>query len=202
MRLISCVIFLFFITSNLEASDIINVIDDFYRSFNTLEGKFIQKSTIKELNKTTTFSGKFFMKKDNLHLRYHGKKPNLVYVHNKEMIIYKPHDKTAFKMPFDENKYGQTPLALLSGLIDIKADFNHKEITENRLLLIPVKGMGQIVEIELSVSREKGFPIDTMVILDKHGNKTEIIFQEVVVNSKIDNKIFRFTPPEGTTILQ
>lgn len=202
MRLLSILFILVISVSNLEASDVIKTIDEFYKSLNTLEGNFVQKSTIKDLKKTSTYNGRFFMKKGSLHLRYLGEKPHLVYINNNELIIYKPNDKTALKMPFDEAKYGQTPISLISGLTDIRSDFNIKTVSEKKVSLTPIKSMGQIVSIDISIDEEKAFPIQTITMFDNQGNKTEMVFKDVVVNSKIDNRVFRFTPPEGTTILQ
>ncbi|MFQ3573812.1 MAG: outer membrane lipoprotein carrier protein LolA [Thermodesulfovibrionales bacterium] len=202
MRLLLIVFFLLVSNISVGASDVVGTIDEFYKSLNTLEGNFVQKSTIKELKKTTTYNGRFYMKKGSLHIRYLGDKPHHVYINNNEMIIYKPSDKTAFKMPFDESKYGQTPLSLLGGLTDIRSDFNIKRLSDKKVSLTPVKGIGQIVNVEITVDDNKPFPIDTINMIDNSGNKIEVVFKDVVVNGKVDSKVFRFVPPEGTTILQ
>ncbi|MCX8027049.1 MAG: outer membrane lipoprotein carrier protein LolA [Thermodesulfovibrionales bacterium] len=202
MRLIIVVLLLLTFTSEIEATDPVSIINDFYKSLQTIQGNFIQKSTIKELKKTMTYNGRFYMKKGSLHIRYQGEKPHLIYINNNEMIIYKPAEKTAYKTPFDETKYGQTPIALISGLTDIKSDFNIKKISEKRLSLTPLKGMGQILNVDISINEDKEFPIESISMTDKVGNKIDVVFRDIVVNKEIDSKIFNFVAPHGITILQ
>lgn len=202
MRLLIIILSILAFVSDSYASDPVDVLSNFYKSVDTLQGDFIQKSTIKDLKKTMTYTGRFYMQKGNLHVKYLGDKPHFIYINNKEMIIYKPSEKTAYQTPFDETKYGQTPIALISGLSDIKSDFSIKKISEKRLSLTPLKGMGHIQNIEITINEGKDFPIDIISMLDKAGNRIELTFKKVIVNGELDNKIFRFLPSGDITIIQ
>jgi len=195
------VIFLLFQSTTARGLEEIYTLQDFYKSYKDIEGRFIQKSFIKELNKSLSYEGTFYVKGKKMYLDYKGKRPQKVYVTESEIIIYQPKEKTAFRSSFDESKYGQTPLALIKGLTDIKNDFQTKKLSQNVLSLKPLKTMGNIEEIKVYLSTENPFPISKILLNDKTGNHIEIIFTGVKVNEGIRDAVLMFNPPSDVTII-
>ncbi|MCX8070036.1 MAG: outer-membrane lipoprotein carrier protein LolA, partial [Thermodesulfovibrionales bacterium] len=105
------------------------------------------------------------------------------------------------KSRFDESRYGQTPLALINGLTDIKKDFQAKRLADKVILLKPIKSMGNIIDIKLTLDENNTFPISKMVLTDNKEGYIEIIFLEVKVNQGLKDSLLRFNPPSDVTII-
>ncbi len=174
----------------------------FYSALKDAEGSFIQKNRIRELGKTIAYKGYFYLKHDKMHLEYRGDNPHRIYISEATLIVYNEKNKTAYKMSFDERQYGQTPVALLRGLADIKKDFQIKKEGEDRFILKPAKGIPNVERFELRLSKDEGFPVESLVMVDSAGNSTEITFKNVKFNQGVSERVFKFIPPQGTTIVE
>ncbi len=189
------------ITFASQADDEVLKIQKAYENIKDIKGSFVQKSYIKDLKKTDTYKGQFFIKSPKMRWEYKGDKPQIVYITGEDMIIYQKKEKQAFKARFDRATYGQAPIALLGGFGDIKKEFDVSTKAEHRLLLKPKKPMGNISHIELSLS-DNEFPIESLTITDTLSNKIEINIKDVKTNTDLKDKLFEFSPPEGVNVLQ
>ncbi len=183
-----------------SADDGVARIQKAYEHIKDIRGAFVQKSYIKDLKRTDTYRGQFFIKPPKMKWEYKGDKPQVIYITGEDIIIYQKKEKQVFTSKFDRATYGQAPLALLSGLGNVKKEFD-VSTKNNRLLLKPKKPMGVISYIELSVSAE-GFPIESLTVVDSLSNRVEISLKDVRTNTGISDKVFDFYPPEGVNILQ
>ncbi len=200
------IISLFFVTcysllvTVVFADDEVARIQKAYENIKDIRGNFIQKSFIKDLKRTDTYKGQFFIKPPKMKWEYRGDKPQTIYVTGEDIIIYQKKEKQVLTAKFDRATYGQAPLALLSGLGNVKKEFD-VSASKGRLVLKPKKPMGNIAFIELTVS-SGSFPIEAMTITDNLSNKIEIFLKDVQTNTGISDKVFEFYPPEGASILQ
>lgn len=174
-----------------------------YEKIEDIKGSFVQKSTIKDLGRTDTFSGTFMIKvPSRMRWQYNAgdRQHTEVIINAGQIIIYQKDDKQAFKGGFDRDSYGQAPIALLGGFGDIEKEF---DVTpkDGKLLLRPKKGMGSVVSVEIVPSGGE-FPISTMTIVDRRSNRIEITFRDVAVNSGIKDSAFLFTPPKGVSVYE
>ncbi len=183
-----------------SADDEVARIQKAYEHIKDIKGNFTQKSFIKDLKRTDAYKGRFFIKPPKMKWEYGGNKPQVIYVTGEDIIIYQKNEKQVFTAKFDRATYGQAPLALLSGLGNVKKEF---AVSANKggLVLKPKKPMGNIAYIELIVS-SGSFPIGGMTITDNLANKIEISLKDVQINTGIREKVFEFYPPEGVNILQ
>ncbi len=193
---------LVFLASIAIADSPVDRLQGFYTSLKDIEGSFIQKNRIKELNKVVSYNGHFYLKQNKLFVDYKGQNPQKVYITGPEIIIYNENQKTAYRMPFDERRYGQTPVTLLRGFADLKAEFDIKVIDHKRLILKPLKSGSNIERIDLSLSEGQEFPLSSFVLTDNLGNSTEIVFKGYKVNQGISDRLFIFIPPQGTTVVE
>ena len=184
-----------------QADDEVLRIQKAYEHIKDIRGNFIQKSYIKDLKRTDTYKGQFFIKSPKMRWEYKGDKPQIVYITGDDIIIYQKKEKQAFKAKFDRATYGQAPIALLGGFGNIKNEFDVSIKAEHRLILKPKKPMGNIVQIEL-ISSDNEFPIESLTITDSLSNKIEIFLKDVKTNTDLKDKLFEFSPPEGVSILQ
>ena len=188
----------------LDSADLLaEKIEKAYTGLKDIKGNFIQKSFIKDLDRTDTFKGTFMIKMPSrMRWQYRGgdKQNTEVVINNDEMIIYQKQDKQAFKGKFDRETYGQAPIALLSGFSDIRKEF---EVTkkDGRLLLKPRKPMGNVLSLAITPS-DSGFPIESVTIFDKHSNRIDIAFSDIAVNTDVAESAFVFSPPKGVSIYE
>jgi chaperone LolA len=182
------------------AAEKVAAIQKAYEGIEDIRGTFVQKSTIRDLKKTETYKGHFFIKAKKMRWEYKGEKPQAVYITGKEIIIYQPLQKQAFKAPFSHATYGQAPIALLSGFGSIDKEFT-AALKGEKLMLTPKAPMGNVTGVELTPSDE-GFPIKALTVIDRLGNRVEITFSDVKTNTGIRSGTFIFKAPEGVAVLE
>ena len=171
-----------------------------YANIKDISGSFTQKSHVKDLKRTDTYTGQFFIKPPKMAWEYKGDKPH-VYINGDTIVIYQKKEKQAFRAKFDRNTYGQAPIALLGGMGDITKEFEVSLKKEHRLLLKPKRPMGNIAHVELSTS-DDSFPIESLTIVDTLSNRIAISFKGVKINTGLSDRIFEFSPPAGVNIIQ
>lgn len=172
-----------------------------YENIKDISGSFIQKSHIKDLKRTDTFKGQFFIKRPmKMKWNYKGDNAQDVLIDNDKIIIYQKKEKQAFKGKFDRETYGQAPIALLSGFGKIQEEFNVSE-KNGKLILTPKKPMGGIQTIEIEPSGGE-FPIKSFVINDTYANRIEMTLKDVKINTGLEDKFFELSLPKGVTIYE
>ncbi|HET6514060.1 MAG TPA: outer membrane lipoprotein carrier protein LolA [Thermodesulfovibrionales bacterium] len=174
-------------------------IQNAYQGIRDVKGSFIQKSLIKDLERTDTFKGSFMIKMPaKMRWHYRGdEKETEVVINGEELIIYQKKEKQAFKGRFDRQTYGQAPIALLGGFGSIEKEFEVMKKGE-KILLKPKREMGTVVSIEVTPS-DGEFPIAAMTIIDKRSNRIDITLKDVHVNSGINDGAFDFSLPKGAS---
>lgn len=182
-----------------ELEDKISRLQKAYEGVTDIRGSFIQKSTIKDLKRTDTYKGDFFIKPPlKMKWVYGGNAAQDIIVNNDAVLIYKKSENQAYRARFDKETYGQTPVALLGGLGRISDEFT---ITArgDELLLKPRKTMGTITSIRMALSGE-GFPVRSFTIYDSRSNVIEVELKEIRVNTGLKDSIFDLSVPKGVSI--
>lgn len=170
-----------------------------YEHIKDLSGDFVQVSVLKDLDRTDTYKGEFFIKPPlRMKWVYKGSAAQDVTINGDTILIYKKKDKQAYTGKFDRSTYGQTPVALLSGFGRIRDEF---DVTGegNTLLLKPRKSMGTITEIKIILS-PAGFPISSFIIHDTYSNVIRIELKDVKTNIGIKDSLFNTAPPKGASV--
>jgi outer membrane lipoprotein carrier protein len=195
---------LFFSCSALSASSIdeeLQKIQKAYENIKDIRGNFVQRSYIRDLKRTDTFNGQFFIKiPKKLRWEYKGERPQEVFINNNEILIHQKKERQAFKGRFDWSTYGQAPIALLNGFGKIQEQFSVSE-NKGNLLLKPRQPMSGILSVEVVLS-EKEFPIGSFIIKDSHSNKIEMILKDIKINTGIEEKLFDPSLPNGIKIYE
>ncbi len=187
-------------TAATTADEEVRRIQKAYAGIQDIKGSFVQKSAIKDLKKTETYKGQFFIKAKKMRWEYKGDKPQSVYITGQEIIIYQPLQKQAFKAPFNYTTYGQAPIALLSGFGNIDREFT-VAMKDEKLILTPKAPMGNVTQVEL-MTNDEGFPIKALSVIDKLGNRVDISLGNVKTNTGIRSATFIFKAPEGVAVLE
>lgn len=185
------------------ADPVVEKIRKAYEGIKDVKGSFVQKSRIRDLDRTDTFRGTFMIKMPaRMRWQYLGEDKQQIeaIINGDEMIIYQKKEKQAFRGRFDRETYGQAPIALLSGLGNIEKEFDIGR-KNGRLLLAPKKPMGSILSIDITPSDE-AFPIASLTITDQRGNRVDITFKEVSVNTGMADRAFDFSLPKGVSMYE
>jgi outer membrane lipoprotein carrier protein len=204
VKLLLTVFFLSLLAANGFASgadDNIVRIQKAYEGITDLKGNFVQKSEIKDLDRTETYKGEFFIKRPmKMKWMYTGKTAQDLIINGDTVLIFKRGEKQAYKSRFDRATYGQTPVALLSGFGDIKEEF---EVSGNgdTLILKPKKPMGNVATIKVILS-EGGFPIRSFVIHDTRSNVIDIVLKDVKINTGVKDSLFDLALPKGVNVFE
>lgn len=172
-----------------------------YEGIKDIQGSFVQKSLIKDLKRTDTFTGRFFIKRPlKMKWNYKGENAQDVLISNDEILIYQKKEQQAFRGRFDRDTYGQAPIALLSGFGKIQEEFSVTE-KNGKLLLKPKKPMGGILSVEIETSGDE-FPIKSFTINDSYSNRIEMILKDVKINAGLEDSFFELSLPKGVTVLE
>ncbi|MEK6672297.1 MAG: outer-membrane lipoprotein carrier protein LolA [Nitrospirota bacterium] len=174
-----------------------------YEGIKGIKGSFLQKSHIKDLKRTEIYKGSFIIKMPSLmKWQYSGdkKQDTEVIISNDEIIIFKKSENQAYRGKFDRETYGQSPIALLSGLGNIETEFD-VAANEGKLKLRPKRPMGNVDYIELKPPETNtGFPIGALSIIDKRSNRIDITISEITINPAIKDSVFDFSLPKGASM--
>ncbi len=179
--------------------DAVSRIQKAYEGIKDMKGTFVQKNVIKDLNKTDTYNGEFFIKRPlKMKWAYKGKASQDLLISNDTVVIYKKGDNQAYRSKFNKETYGQSPVVLLTGMGNIKEEFTITG-TEKALTLKPKKSMAGIVSIILHLS-DTDFPIKGFTIQDGRSNVVEIELKDIKINTNIKDSLFDLHLPKGVSV--
>ncbi len=200
-----CISLIFFIIPwSLFAIDepaLVDRIENAYKNISDLKGRFRQISYLKDLDRTESYEGEFFIKIPSMfRWSYKGRSPQDVIISGDMLIIYQKKERQVLKGRFSPSRYGQAPIALLGGFGNIRKDFEIKE-ERNVLILKPKTQMGNVRSIEI-YSGDGEFPIKRLKITDSAMNSIEIDLRDVVINSGLQDKLFEFVPPQDVRVIE
>lgn len=184
-----------------DADEQIAKIQKAYETIKDVKGSFIQKSTLRDLDKTETYKGKFFIKPPlRMKWEFKGKTAQDLTINNDTVLIYKKGDKQAYKSKFDRQTYGQTPVALLGGFGNIREEFTASGKGDS-IILKPKRPMGNVTSIRIRTS-EEGFPIRSFTINDSYSNVVEIILSDVKINTGLKDSLFDLSLPKEVDVFE
>jgi outer membrane lipoprotein carrier protein len=172
-----------------------------YEVISDMKGSFVQKNVIKVLNKADTYTGEFFIKRPlKMKWLYKGKTSQDLLISNDTVLIYRKGDNQAYRSRFSRETYGQTPVVLLTGMGNIREEFNVSG-KGKKLLLKPKKPMSGVVSITLLLS-DAEFPIKGFTIQDGRSNVVEIELKDVKINSGLNDSLFDLHLPKEVNIYE
>jgi outer membrane lipoprotein carrier protein len=183
-----------------SVDDIVNDLQKRLSGIHDLKGSFSQTSYLKDLEKTETYSGDFYIKKPSgVMWEYNPPRDEKVIINGTDTWIYRQALKQAIKTRFSREAYSQVPIALLNSLENLRADFYITVMENETLTLKPKHQMGFIREIGIKTS-PKNFPVKTLTVFDMYGNVITIELANIKTNSGLADSLFTFTAPQGVEI--
>ncbi len=197
--------------AGMKAADVAQKVQRLYEKTSSLKGQFVQTAKVKTLDISERDEGIVYMKKGGK-IRWEYKKPKeqLIVSNGKTLWFYMPSDKQVIIGSFAKSFKFKPTQTFLTGMGKILKDFNvklgnGKEFTHAKniyvLSLTPKKNYGGAPSKILLGVNKKSFLITKSTVIDKFGNRTEIDFSNIKLNTPMPDKLFTFIPPKGVEII-
>lgn len=138
---------------------------------------------------------------DRLRWVYSGEFPEVIVADGKNIWIYDESLEQVTVKP-QSDQASNSPLMVLADVSQLDAQFQVTELGEfEDLLLLELKSLDSESEFERILLGLDTGGIRMMAMEDAFGQRTEIYFENVLINPPADPDLFLFTPPEGTDVV-
>jgi outer membrane lipoprotein carrier protein len=193
---------------SLDLQTVIDRMQKRYDQAKDFRARFSQNYSRAAVNRSTVSTGTVAFKKPG-RMRWDYEKPEpRMFVSNGQVLwLYEPTEKQAFKQ---ELKNSQLPaaLAFLMGKGKIVDEFDvafakdakHGRPGDYRLALTPKQPQSSYKSI-LFVVDPKEFLVRETLLMDPQGNTNHFVFDDMVVNDKVPDTLFKWTPPAGVRVV-
>jgi outer membrane lipoprotein carrier protein len=170
-----------------------------YVGLKTLSGTFTETICSEQTGTCSSFKGRFSIKVPSRYrLQVTSPQKQLIVSDSTDLWVYLPEQRLAQKQPAG----GFAPvLAFLGPVLDSTAtaeveqdstgDWSAAVTMDDEMSALD----GLVLELDRTASRIKGFSFS-----DAWGNQVHFALTDQVWNPKLSPKLFKFTPPKGTTI--
>ena len=207
LRSAACILcFLFVFAPSVRSADLPDVIAGLqkrYASVETVKGTFQQSYRAPGIQREQT--GEFWLRKPGLmRWEYKTPDPQLFVADGKRSFLYVPGDRQVTIQPLSPADLHNTPLSFLLGSSDINKTFFVAWETESKarlentffVRLVPRKQQSDFSSLVLELD-QKSYDLRRIVVKEPGGSTSEFLLSNVVVNTKLDNKLFQFKTPKG-----
>ena len=183
------------------AESLVDRLMEKYSDILTLKADFVQHTYYHDFDREKDFKGRLLLKRpDRMLLQYTSNSSDMLYVNRNRIILYQPKYRQAFYTTVEKTGLSRSPLLFLFSLENLKEEFRTAEDKKTRCItLTPLKN-SSISLITLCLDR--AYLIERLVIVDSAGNKSDIRLHYLGLNQPIEDSLFSFIPPEGTTIIR
>lgn len=187
--------------------EIVKRLQDNYRAMKDYEASFVQETKIKAYPRAQRSSGKVFYKKPGgMRWNYDRPEASEIVTDGQTVWMYTPSLNQVMKTTFSESSQSRVATAFLSGMGNLKADFDialdnsEGEDSGYRLILRPKDNMDSVKTLVFTVDR-KAFNIKKSVLTDLYDNVTTVTLSDFKINNGLKDALFEFIPPEGVEVV-
>jgi outer membrane lipoprotein carrier protein len=184
------------------AADRVALVESHYRDLIDLTAKVVQKNFLKSVGKTQTFSGTLSIKRPGK-LRLEYTNGQLIVIDGRNVWFYSKKSTQAIRRTFKDFEQANIPVAFLLGAGAIRQDFDVAlpEAGKPFLLDLTPKRSGAAMK-KLRLETDGSGSIGRMIIFDKSGNTSDVVFSEVKEGVGLDDGLFAFKVPKGTEVIE
>ena len=185
-----------------SVQEVVISVEDHYRALTDLKANVVQTNNLKSIGKTQKYEGTLSVKKPGK-LRIDYTNGQLVLIDGKAALFYSKKSEQLVKKTFTDFEHMNVPVAFLLDAGHIRDDFDVLQAdtaSPRDLELLPTKPGAAMKKLLLRTM--EGGRIKSLVIFDRSGNTTEIVFSEIREDTGVDDKVFSFKPPKGTEIIE
>jgi len=138
---------------------------------------------------------------DKLRWEYTGDFPEIIVADGKNIWIYDVSLEQVTVKP-QSDQATDSPLMILADVSQLDTQFQVTEMGEfEGMWLMELKSLDSESEFERILLGVDQFGVRMMAMEDAFGQRTEIQFENVLINQPAEADLFLFTPPEGTDVV-
>ena len=193
---------------NLDLQTVIDRMQKRYDQAKDFRARFSQNYSRAAVGRSTLSTGTVaFKKPGRMRWDYDKPEPRMFVSDGRVLWLYEPSEKQAFKQDL---KTSQLPaaLAFLMGKGKVSDEFEvsfAKDAKQGRtgdykLALSPKRPQSAYKAI-LFVVDPKEFLVRETVLVDSQGNTNHFIFEDLRVNDKVPDSLFKWSPPSGVRVV-
>jgi outer membrane lipoprotein carrier protein len=184
------------------AQDVVASVESHYRDLKDLTAKVVQTNVLKTIGKTQKYEGKLFIRKPG-QLRLEYTNGQLILIDGANALFYSKKSEQVVKKTYTDFERMNIPVAFLLGAAHIRDDFEAVQTDPRTPLVLELlpKRTGAAMK-KLRLQTDGSGRINTLMIFDRSGNTTEIVFTDIREGAGLDEKQFTFTAPKGTEIIE
>jgi outer membrane lipoprotein carrier protein len=173
------------------ASELVNFKAEFTQTVKTQDGR-VQDRTLGEV---------WLQTPDKLRWVYTGDFPEIIVADGRNIWIYdETLEQVTIKPQSDQST--DSPLMILADVSRIDQQFKVTELGDYEgMLLLELKSLDPESEFERILLGLDSAGIRMMAMEDAFGQRTEINFENVLINQVTDPGLFSFVPPDGTDVV-
>lgn len=188
-------------------ADVAAQIQKAYASISAYEADFSQQYVMKAFGQTKTSKGHvLFVKPGKMRWDYTEPKDNVVVSDSVTLWSYVAADKQARKMMVKDSQM-PTALAFLTGKGDLGKEFNLELMDSKQLkfegghvLKATPKVATNLYNFVLFYVDGTTYHVRRVLIVDAQDNRNRFDFDKPIVNGKVDDAKFKWSPPAGVTV--
>jgi outer membrane lipoprotein carrier protein len=203
------------------AAEWVAKLQSFYDKTQDLDAEFTQETHLKIQEQKQTQSGRVRIKKPGgMRWDYLKPEPKLIVTNGQFIWVYDPDDKQAMKQSLRGNAL-PSAVSFLYGKGNLTGEFHVTLVPEAQLgeikpdgkAVYPLRPEGGVVlrlvprtpnarfkELYFVVDAQSGHVAQTLMV-DPEGGTNHIHFRNVRVNTGLQEALFSWTPPRGTSVL-
>lgn len=186
-----------------QANKLTDAIQKRYDSLSSFQTDFQQELTNAASGSVEKRSGKIWFKQSLVRWETHSPEKELLVVGPQSVWNYFEADKIAMKYRSNQVFNSKTMIRFLSGKANLKEDFKIEEQgTENgltKLRLVPKEPEPTMVLAYIWVDTKTSL-LGRVLIVDFFGNGNQVSLNNLVMDKKLEPKMFEFTPPSGVQV--
>lgn len=182
--------------------EVVASVEKHYSEVTTITSRVVQKNFLKAVGRTQSFDGMLWIKKPGK-LRLDFTNDQVILVDGKSALLYSKKSEQMIRKNFGDAREMNIPVAFLLGAARIRDDFDvlQPDPKSPRLLELLPKRQNAAMK-KLGLRADNAGRITELSIIDRSGNTTDIFFSDINEGVGFDDKVFKFTPPQGTEIIE
>ena len=204
---VNCFFVLPALSATVTLDEIIEKLQNNYRTMNDYQALFNQEAKIKGYPRKQESSGLVYYKKGGkMRWNYDQPEKQEIVTDGTTMWMYTPSLNQVMEAGFSMTNQSRVAHAFLSGMGNIRDDFNISggeiDVTgiHYRIMLTPKDVTEKVKSLELTVDA-KTFYIKRSRMTDIYDNVTVVSLSDFKVNSGISDSLFDFVIPEGVDVV-
>ncbi len=186
-----------------SAEDVVQELQASYEAIHTISARFHQTYRSKRFEPRDGEGLLWLQKPGKMRWDYTVPKGRVLVSDGKNLMLYDPADEQVLVSRISKEEGLPIPLSFLWGKEKIADVFSvtlaqHAESKgEIRLRCVPRKPIPNVVEVELTLRRQKPVLIVASRVIDALEGENQLTFSDLKTNPPVSEKRFEFKPPPG-----